>query len=446
MVQTPIKADVVREKIEEMGLPSVGLASIRELNRIVDNIEKATGDRYIRMEMGVPGLMPPKIAVDSEIEALKRGVGSKYPPFDGVEPLKSEIARFVKNFLDVEVKAAHCFPTVGSMQGCYMAMMVTARRKAGKNKILFIDPGFPVNKRQAKVIGLPVDSFDIYEYRGEKLRAKLTRHLEKGDVAAMMYSNPNNPSWICFTETELKIIAELAERYDVIVLEDLAYFGMDFRVDYSRPGLPPFIPTVARYTDHYILLISSSKSFSLAGQRIGMTAISPALFDQKFPDLAPWFGSPIFGRAYIFGAMYSLSSGVSHSNQYGLLGLLQATNRGEYNFVDGVRVYGERSKIMKKLFTDNGFNLVYDSDDGKPLADGFYFTFAYPGFTGEQLVEELLYYGISAIALATTGSERLEGLRACVSMTGEELFPLLEERLKTFHKQHQEGFRAVHSV
>ncbi len=445
MKQTPINAALVREKIAEMALPSVGLASIRELNRIVDNIEKAGGERYIRMEMGIPGLEPPQIAIEAEIAALKRGVGSKYPPFDGIPPLKDEIALFVRNFLNVEVQPAHCFPTVGSMQGCFMAMMVSARRRAGFNRILFIDPGFPVNKRQAKVIGLPVDSFDIYEYRGEKLRAKLESHLQKGDVAALMYSNPNNPSWICFTQTELGIIGELADKYQVLVLEDLAYFGMDFRVDYSQPGIPPYIPTAAAFTDNYILLISSSKSFSLAGQRIGMTAISPALFDRKFPDLEPWFGSPVFGRAYIFGAMYALSSGVSHSNQYGLLGLLQAVNQGRYNFVEAVSEYGERARVMKKLFLDNGFQLVYDSDDGRPLADGFYFTVGYPGFSGEQLVEELLYYGISAIALSTTGSDRHEGIRACVSLTGRELFPLLEERLRTFHLQHQSGFRAAGS-
>lgn len=444
-MDTPINADIVRAKIKEMDLPSVGLASIREINRIVDNIEKASGEKYIRMEMGIPGLEPPAIAVDAEIEALKRGVGSKYPPFDGVPPLKEEIARFVKNFLDVTVDSAHCFPTVGSMQGCYMAMMVSARRLQGKNRILFIDPGFPVNKRQASVIGLPMDSFDIYEYRGEKLRAKLTSHLEKGDVAALMYSNPNNPSWICFTESELRIIAELADRFDVLVLEDLAYFGMDFRVDYSQPGVPPFIPTVAQYTDNYILLISSSKSFSLAGQRIGMTAISPSLFNKTFPELKPWFGSPVFGRAYIFGAMYALSSGVSHSNQYGLLGLLQAVNSGRFNFVESVKVYGERAEVMKRLFTDNGFQLVYDTDDGKPLADGFYFTFAYPGFSGEELVEELLYYGISAISLSTTGSDRHEGLRACVSLTGAERFGELQNRLEAFHRHHQQGFRAISS-
>jgi len=437
--KTPIDSIVVRQEIEKMGLKSVGLASIRELNRIVNNIEAATHESYIRMEMGVPGFDPPKIAVDAEIEALKRGVGSKYPPFDGIPELKFEISQFVKNFIDVDIKLESCFPTVGSMQGCYMAMMCTTRRIKGKDKILFIDPGFPVNKRQASVIGVPYDNFDVYEFRGNKLKAKLESYLEKGDIASLMYSNPNNPAWICFTDQELQIIGELATKYDCIVMEDLAYFGMDFRKDYSVPGEKPFIPSVAKYTDNYILLISSSKAFSLAGQRIGMTAIPGKLFNSKGNNLEPYFGSDKFGYAYIFGAMYALSSGVSHTNQWGLAGLLKAVNNGDYNFVENVKEYGDRARVMKKLFTDNGFQIVYDMDENEKIADGFYFTISYPGFSGIELVEELLYYGISAISLTTTGSDRHEGLRACVSLTGKERFKDLEDRLKSFEKDHPPG-------
>jgi aspartate/methionine/tyrosine aminotransferase len=391
------------------------------------------------MEMGVPGLDPPKIAVDAEIQALKKGVGSKYPPFDGIPELKEEISRFVKNFIDVQINPVSCFPTVGSMQGCYMAMMCSTRRIKGKDRLLFIDPGFPVNKLQARVLGVPHDHFDVYEFRGKKLESKLESYLKKGDVAALMYSNPNNPAWICFTDQELEIIGRLATKYDCIVMEDLAYFGMDFRKDYSTPGQPPFIPSVAHYTDNYILLISSSKSFSLAGQRIGMTAIPDKLFTSKADNLKPWFGSDQFGYAYIFGAMYALSSGVSHSNQYGLCGLLKAVNDGHYNFVDSVREYGERAAVMKRLFVENGFKIVYDMDEGEKIADGFYFTISFPGFTGVELVEELLYYGISAISLTTTGSDRHEGLRACVSLTGQDRFQDLENRVAQFKQDHPEG-------
>jgi len=438
-MKTPIDPYIVKQEIEKMGLESVGLASIRELNRIVNNIEANANEKYIRMEMGVPGFDPPKIAVDAEIKALKKGVGSKYPPFDGIPELKLEISRFVKNFIDVDINSESCFPTVGSMQGCYMAMMCTSRRLKDKNKILFIDPGFPVNKRQASVIGVPYDNFDVYEFRGDKLKAKLESYLEKGDVASLMYSNPNNPAWICFTDQELQIIGELATKYDCIVMEDLAYFGMDFRKNYSIPGQEPFIPSVAKYTDNYILLISSSKAFSLAGQRIGMTAIPDKLFNSKGNNLEPFFGSNNFGYAYIFGAMYALSSGVSHTNQWGLTGLLKAVNDNDYNFVENVKEYGDRAKVMKKLFTGNGFQIVYDMDDDVKIADGFYFTISYPGFSGVELVEELLYYGISAISLTTTGSDRHEGLRACVSLTGRDRFEELEQRLAFFKKDHPEG-------
>ena len=435
-MQTPIDPDIVKKFIAASGLKSVGLASIRELNRLVTNLEVASGLSFIRMEMGIPGFDPPAIAVEGEIEALRRGVGSKYPPFDGIPELKAGIAAFVKNFLDVDVASEGCLPTVGSMQGCYLAMMVSGRRLKGKNKILFIDPGFPVNKKQAEVIGLAYESFDVYDFRGALLEDKLRSYLEKGNIGAILYSNPNNPSWICFTEKELEIIGRLCTQYDVIALEDLAYFGMDFRKDYSQPAVPPFIPSVAKYTDNYILLISSSKSFSLAGQRIGMTAISTALFNSEGDNLKLYFGSDNFGYAYIFGGMYALSSGVCHSSQHGLARLIEAVNTGRYNFVEAVKEYGERARVMKRLFTDNGFKIVYDLDEDEPLADGFYFTVSYPGFSGVELVEELLYYGISGISLATTGSSRLEGIRACVSLTGQDRFPELKERLMLFNENY----------
>ena len=75
-------------------------------------------------------------------------------------------------------------------------------------------------------------------------------------------------------------------------------------------------------------------------------------------------------------------------------------------------------------------------DLDEPIADGFYFTLSYPGFEGPQLVEELLYYGISAISLEITGSSRSEGLRACVSQVKRDQFPILEERLKRFNEDH----------
>lgn len=433
---TPISEQIVKEKIAEAGLPSVGRASIREIKKLVDLIEKASGQTFIRMEMGIPGLPPAKIGVEGQIEALKKGVAAIYPDIHGIAPLKQEIARFVKLFMNIDVNPEGCIPTVGSMQGGFASFLMLSRIHKERDTTLFIDPGFPVHKQQHKVLNLKFETFDVYDYRGDKLRDKLESYFAKGNIHSVLYSNPNNPSWICFTEKELSIIGELANKYGIVIMEDLAYFGMDFRQDFSKPGQPPYQPSVANYTGNFILFISSSKAFSYAGERIGMMVISDQLFNSRFPDLKRFYQGDLFGNTMIFGTIYPLSSGTSHSAQHGLTAILKAANEGKFDFVEEVKEYGQKAAIMKKMFVDNGFKIVYDMDEDKPIADGFYFTYSYPGFTGVELLEEMIYYGISAISLDITGSERHEGIRACTSLIRRDQMPLLEERLRQFQKDH----------
>ena len=374
---TPINYEVVSEQIALSRLPNIGRASIRELVRLVNEIERITGDKFIRMEMGVPGLEPPEIGIEAEIAALRRGVASKYPMINGVPELKREIKRFVKLFLDVEVSEDGCIATVGAMQGAMAAFMVANRSDKTKLGTLFIDPGFPVQKAQCRVLGHEFESFDVYDYRGDKLGPKLESYLKTNNISTILYSNPNNPSWICFTEGELKTIGELANKYDAIVIEDLAYFGMDFRHDYSKPGKPPYQPSVAKYMDNWLLLISGSKAFSFAGERVAAMVISDHLYKRCYPDLKRYYTSDCFGYSMIFGALYSLSAGVNHSSQYGLAAMLKAANDGEFDFVGSVKLYEEKAKVMKALFLDNGFKIVYDTDIDEPIADGFYFTISF---------------------------------------------------------------------
>ena len=436
MNNIPISSEIIKTLAQTIGIPDLGSCSIREITHLVNKIEEKTGIKFIRMEMGVPGLPSPSIAIEAEIDALKKGVGAIYPNITGIPELKKETSRFIKLFLDVNINPRGCIPTVGSMMGAMVSFLVANRNDKTKEGTLFIDPGFPVQKQQVKMLGHEYHSFDVYNFRGKKLKDKLESYLKSGKISSLLFSNPNNPSWICLTEEELAIIGELSKKYDVIVIEDLAYFGMDFRKDYSIPGKPPFQPTVAHYTDEYVMLISSSKIFSYAGQRIGMMAISDQLFDRSYPDLLRYYSTDKFGHSAIFGALYALSAGVTHSVQYGFAALLKAVNDGVYKFRDDVKEYGEKAKVMKKLFLSSGFNIVYDRDLDEPLADGFYFTISYPGMSGTELLGELLYYGISAITLDITGSDRHEGLIACVSLVSRDQFKDLEYRLKRFSEDH----------
>ena len=411
-------------------------ATIGEVLLVAQYLENETGIPFIRMDQGSPGLPVNQAGVEAEKTALDRGVGSQYPAAAGVPELKNEASRFVKAFLNVDISPRACVPTVGSVAGSYGSFIACTQRIPGKNKVLFIDPGFPIQKSQLRIIGAEWEEFDIYHFRGKALREKLESILSNGDIAAIIYSNPNNPAWICLEEEELAIIGELATKYEVIVMEDLAYFCMDFRRDMGHPFEPPYPPTVAKYTDNYILMLSSSKIFSYAGQRMALTCISDKLFDRHFPALAERYkDAGVFGQTLIASILYMITSGCTASTQYAYAEMLRLSTEGKINFVEDTREYASRAEKMKKIFTDNGFHIVYNYDATQVVGDGFFFTVGYGNMTGGDLLKELLYYGVSSINLSTTGSEQ-QGVRACTSRMREELYEVMEERMKAFHEDH----------
>ena len=428
--------ELIAQAVEDLHIADLSRATIGEVLLTAQYLENRTGIPFIRMDQGSPGLPVNQYGVEAEKAALDRGVGSQYPAAAGVPELKNEASRFVKAFLDVDVTPRSCVPTVGSVAGSFGSFIACTQRIPGKDKVLFIDPGFPIQKSQLRVIGAQWKEFDIYSYRGEKLRAKLEEMLSAGDIAAVIYSNPNNPAWICLEEEELAIIGELATRHDVVVLEDLAYFCMDYRTDLSHPFQAPYAPTVAKYTDNYILMLSSSKIFSYAGQRMAMICISDALYDRHFPALAERYNDAgVFGQTLVASILYMITSGCTASTQYAYAEMLRLSTEGMLNFVEDTRDYAVRAEKMKKIFTDNGFHIVYDRDVTQDVGDGFFFTIGYGNMTGGELLLELLHYGVSSISLSTTGSLQ-QGVRACTSRMRNELYGVLEERMKTFHEDH----------
>lgn len=430
-MKTPIDKHIIDDAIRDFGIQDFARATIREVKAIAAHAEKESGVEFIKMEMGIPGLPASRIGVEAQVKALEDGIAHSYPDIQGLPELKEAASRFVKAFIGVDVPPLSCVPVSGSMQGTYASFLTCSQCDPQKDTVLFIDPGFPVQKMQLQVMGVKYETFDVYDYRGDKLGPKLETYLCQGNICAIVYSNPNNPSWVCLNDEELRQIGHLANKYDVVIMEDLAYFAMDFRKDLSMPFEEPYQPSVSHYTDNYILLISGSKAFSYAGERIGVACISGPLFDRHFKALAERYEGLPFGMVFSTRMLYALSSGTSHSAQYALSAMLGAAADGKYDFRRDIMVYGERAKKLKDIFLRHNFYIVYDNDMGDPVADGFYFTIGYPGMTGGQLAHELMYYGVSAICLVTTGSHQ-EGLRVCTSFIRDNQYVALDSRMTLF--------------
>lgn len=431
---------LLNEAAQHNGVKNIATATIGEILLIAQYLEKKTGIPFIRMDQGSPGLPPNVYGIQAEKEALDiPGFAAAYPAASGIPEIKKAASRFVKAFIDVDITPESCVPTTGSVSASFGAFAACTTRIPGKNKVLFIDPGFPIQKSQLRVLGADWVEFDIYSYRGEKLRGKLEEMVAGGDIAAIIYSNPNNPAWICLEESELKIIGEIATRHDIIVLEDLAYFCMDFRKELGHPFEAPYLPTVARYTDNYILMLSASKIFSYAGQRIGVMCISDALYRKQYPAMAErYHDAGVFGTTLVAEILYMITSGCTATTQYAYARMMELACDGVIDFRADVSEYARRAERMKKIFTDNGFHIVYDRDVTCEVGDGFFFSLGYGDMSGEQLIVELLQYGVSSISLSTTGSHQ-GGVRACTSRMREELYPVLEERMREFNKDHRQN-------
>jgi len=428
--------ELINQVVDELKIKKLENATIGEVVLLASRLVQLTGIPFIRMDQGVPGLEPNRIGTEAEKKALDTWIPAIYPAAEGIPELKHEAARFVKAFLNVEISPVSCIPVTGSVAGSFGSFITCSQCNPEKNTVLFIDPGFPIQKSQLAVLGVKYEQFDIHKFRGDKLYEKLDSILNKGNICAIVYSNPNNPAWICLTDEELKILGELSTRYDTIIIEDLAYFGMDFRTDFSKPFIPPFIPTAANYTDNYILMLSASKIFSYAGQRAAVVCISDKLFSRKYEALAQRYsGSGIFGPTFTASIMYMITSGITHSTQFGYAAMLKAASDGQLNFMEETSEYARRARKMKDIFEKYGFHIVYDKDIDRKISDGFFFTIGYKNMTCAELMLELLYYGISSITLSTTGSEQ-QGIRACCSRMTDDLYEVLDERLKAFSLDH----------
>jgi len=432
------KEETMAAACRECNIASAGVATIMENARLAAYLQKETGIPVIHMELGSPGFPPNHIGVEAEKAALDAGVGSKYPPTDGLPVLKEASARFIKAFLNVDWAPRYHIPTVGSMLGAFGALAAASQCRPERGRILILEPSFSANKQQMAVLGIEWEGVEVSALREGGFEESLRSLLESRTFSALMYSNPNNPSWMCLSEAELKVLARVADETETIVIEDLAYFCMDFRRSgYGIPFQEPYPPTVAKFTENCILLLSGSKIYSYAGQRIGVLSIGPELYHRRFPAFAARYGGyGVFGLTITGGILDMITSGCTASTQWGLAAMMNSSCDGTLRFLDDVGEYGVRAARMKEIFLRHGFSISYEEDASGPIGDGFFFTISYPGLSSAALVDELIAYGVSTVSLDKMGSCR-NGVRVCSSRIHGDQFGLLEERMAAFEADHQ---------
>ena len=185
-MKEPLSKQQLGDLLSEMGIDDISRTTIRQCSMVGSALEEMAGEKFSHLEFGVPGIPVCRIGVEAQKKAIDDGMPSVYPNVQGIPELKKNASRFVKAFIDIDIDPKGIVPTVGSMQANMTSILECSHLQPGKDTILYICPGFSAHGRQPDLLGIKNIFFDIYEYRAEKLRAKLESYFKQGNIAAIL--------------------------------------------------------------------------------------------------------------------------------------------------------------------------------------------------------------------------------------------------------------------
>lgn len=239
----------------------------------------------VNLSQGFPDFDPPKEITDRLAEIS--GVGPhQYALTWGAQNFREALAKKQEHFSGMKVNPdTNIVVTCGSTEAMMAAMMSVCNPG---DKVVVFSPfyenyGADAILSGAEPIYVPLNPPD-FSFDPDILEAAIKGTLSSdssstdsnGDCAkALILCNPSNPCGKVFTEDELKIIADLAIKYDIYVITDEVYEHIVY-----APYKHTYISTLPGMAERTIICSSLSKTYSITGWRLGYVIASPEIIDR----------------------------------------------------------------------------------------------------------------------------------------------------------------------
>lgn len=234
--------------------------------------DKAVGmSDVINLGIGEPDMATPTVIIEAGVKALMDG-HTHYTPNAGIFELREAIANDLKRQGIKRDPKTEIVITTGGMGGLALSLMVLLNPG---DEVLIQDPQWLNYFAQVKFFGgipvpVPVKEENGFAITAEDIESRITKRTK-----VLMLNSPNNPTGAVLNLEELKRIAEVAKRHDLIVLSDEVYSTIVFddTKHYS-------ISTLEGMKDRTVVINSFSKSFAMTGWRIGYATGNQDIIDK----------------------------------------------------------------------------------------------------------------------------------------------------------------------
>ncbi len=223
-----------------------------------DVMAKSFND-VINLSLGDPDLITHDIIIDNAFADAKAG-HTKYTDFRGDPELRTEICKYYKEEYQMDVVDEEVFVCASACLGMYLALEAIVD---DGDEVILQAPYFTPYPQQVELArGIPVE-LPTYEEEDFQINIERLESLITERTKALVINSPSNPTGNCLTVETMEKIAEIAVKYDLIVISDDIYTSFSYQ--------NPFVPfaTLPGMKERTIILNSFSKNFTMTGWRVG---------------------------------------------------------------------------------------------------------------------------------------------------------------------------------
>ena len=216
-------------------------------------------DDVIDLSLGDPDLTTDFRIIDAAFADAKAG-HTKYTDFRGDPELRQAIIDFYKEEYDMDIVDEEIFVAAS---GCLAMYLVLEAILDDGDEVILQAPFFTPYPQQVELArGIPIE-LPTYEEEDFQINVERLEGLITERTKALVINSPSNPTGNCLTVETMQKIAEIAEKYDLIVVSDDIYTAFSYQ--------NPFVPfaSLPGMKERTIIINSFSKNFTMTGWRVG---------------------------------------------------------------------------------------------------------------------------------------------------------------------------------
>tara|TARA_B100000787_G_scaffold144268_1_gene114055 strand:+ start:10887 stop:12026 length:1140 start_codon:yes stop_codon:yes gene_type:complete len=333
----------------------------------------AQGKPIINMGIGSPDLLPPQEVIAAMQQAVLVDGAHKYQSYQGLPAFREAVADFYENNYQVALNPANeILPLMGSKEGILHISMAFLNKG---DQVLIPNPGYPTYTSVTNLLeAIPV----FYNLSKENNWTPDFEQLEQEDLSniKLMWVNyPHMPTGAKASVALFEKLIAFGKKHDILIINDNPY-------SFVLNDTPLSILSIAGAKENAIELNSLSKSFNMAGWRVGMLLGNKDILEE------------------VLKVKTQMDSGMFYGIQQGAIAALKVNSDW---FQRMNNIYEERRKLIWKIAD------LLQCDYDKNTSGMFVWAKIPPGKTAESIVDDLLYNKDIFIAPGTIFGSSGEG-------------------------------------